>query len=879
MTMPSASGEAGGGTGEQLHDLLAAGLRGQEEDDSAGEGGDEEAIDDGRDEGLCEDEDAGGSGDGEGEEMGPYDPASLPEEHCQFCGVHDPRCLVQCVRTKKWFCNSRLGSGGRGGSCIVIHLVKARLREAEPHPRSPVGGVPFKCHSCGTRNIFVLGLLPAKLVAAMAVVCRVCVTSRGPSLTALDWDVSRWESLIRERVIRQELVPPAPPEARLRMWRPTQRQLLALEELWRENADASLHDLLAAGEGGLAVTDAPGDVLLRYEDAYHYQNVLAPLVELEASEDRRLKEGRRREDLEVTWDKAPQSGRDVLRFRFLAGEEAGHLLEGDELVASLPAGRSERCGFRAWEDKGAVRTASDGSVLLELEGSSSPAPTDVRSGFDVRFVWRDTTFARMQAALRQFALVEQAVSAELRNALLGIAPPPPPAPGAFPPVYRVDGMPMLNGPQVAAVRTALAQPLTLIQGPPGTGKTVTSAMIVWHLVRQGRLDQEAEQAAMDARLRSRSAKGGRARSLRMQAQLRAPRRRVLVAAPSNVAADNLASRIAAAGVRVVRVLARSREQVGTTVEELALHKLALTIDCPRVGTNIDKLASLASRRAAEPGSLSDAEERTFGKLLRAGERAVLEEAEAVCVTCVGAGDPRLKSMRFWALLLDEATQATEPEAIIPTVLGCRRLVLVGDHCQLGPVVQSKPASTAGLTQSLFERLIYLGVQPIRLRVQYRMHPTLAEFPSDTFYEGALQNGVSVADRVGAHDAAISWPVVGQPRAFLTCTAPEELSSSGTSYLNRGEAAAADRVVTRLLRAGVDPFRIGIITPYEGQRVHLEQMLAAGHGQLPTDRYAGLEIASVDSFQGRERRTTSSCPACAPTSARASASSPTLAGST
>ncbi len=32
----------------------------------------------------------------------------------------------------------------------------------------------------------------------------------------------------------------------------------------------------------------------------------------------------------------------------------------------------------------------------------------------------------------------------------------------------------------------------------------------------------------------------------------------------------------------------------------------------------------------------------------------------------------------------------------------------------------------------------LGVKPIRLQVQYRMHPCLSEFPSNAFYEGSLQ---------------------------------------------------------------------------------------------------------------------------------------------
>lgn len=68
--------------------------------------------------------------------------------------------------------------------------------------------------------------------------------------------------------------------------------------------------------------------------------------------------------------------------------------------------------------------------------------------------------------------------------------------------------------------------------------------------------------------------------------------------------------------------------------------------------------------------------------------------------------------------------------------------MVGDHCQLGPVVMCKKAASAGLSQSLFERLVLLGNRPLRLQVQYRMHPALSAFPSNVFYEGSLQNGVS-----------------------------------------------------------------------------------------------------------------------------------------
>ena len=46
---------------------------------------------------------------------------------------------------------------------------------------------------------------------------------------------------------------------------------------------------------------------------------------------------------------------------------------------------------------------------------------------------------------------------------------------------------------------------------------------------------------------------------------------VLVAAPSNVAVDQLAERIALTGLKVVRLMAKSREDVASSVESLTLH--------------------------------------------------------------------------------------------------------------------------------------------------------------------------------------------------------------------------------------------------------------------------------------------------------------------
>jgi hypothetical protein len=51
-----------------------------------------------------------------------------------------------------------------------------------------------------------------------------------------------------------------------------------------------------------------------------------------------------------------------------------------------------------------------------------------------------------------------------------------------------------------------------------------------------------------------------------------------------------------------------------------------------------------------------------------------------------------------------------------------------------------------------------------LQVQYRMHPSLSEFPSNSFYEGPLQNGVTTSDRM-LSQIDFPWPVPNRPMFF------------------------------------------------------------------------------------------------------------------
>jgi regulator of nonsense transcripts 1 len=422
----------------------------------------------------------------------------------------------------------------------------------------------------------------------------------------------------------------------------------------------------------------------------------------------------------------------------------------------------------------------------------------------------------MQNALKTFAIDDTSVTGYIYHRLLGhdveeqrIASAR--IPGAETD-FTVPGLPPLNESQIEAVAAVLQRPMSLIQGPPGTGKTVTSATLVYHLTKQN-MGQ------------------------------------VLVTAPSNVAVDQLTEKIAATGLRVVRLASKTREATSSSVDNLCLHVMV-----PQAaGDEFSKLQRLKD----EIGELSERDQKKYRSLRNRTEREILQAADVICCTCVGAGDPRLKNFRFRQVLIDEATQAIEAEALIPIAMGAKQVVFVGDHCQLGPVVMCKAAAKAGLTQSMFERLVLIGTRPIRLQVQYRMHPALSEFPSNMFYEGSLQNGVTEADRqllttpgfTGKED--FPWPVPNKPMFFYSITGMEEISASGTSYLNRTEASYVEKVVTHLLRMGVTPAQIGVITPYDGQRKYVSEYMRRS-GALASALYEAIEVASVDAFQGREK---------------------------
>ena len=198
---------------------------------------DDEADDDEDEEGLAFEED--GEGDVEGE---PAEPEELPEHACRFCGIYDPSCVVQCLSTKKWFCNAR---GNGSASHIVQHLVRSKNKEVALHAESALGETVLECYNCGTRNLFLLGFIPATSDSVVVLLCRLCLGNS--ALKDMDWNLDQWTPLIKDRSLLPWLVKVPTAKEQMRARQITSAQINKLEELWKtSNPDAELEDLETA---------------------------------------------------------------------------------------------------------------------------------------------------------------------------------------------------------------------------------------------------------------------------------------------------------------------------------------------------------------------------------------------------------------------------------------------------------------------------------------------------------------------------------------------------------------------------------------------------------------------------------------------------------
>jgi superfamily I DNA and/or RNA helicase len=222
----------------------------------------------------------------------------------------------------------------------------------------------------------------------------------------------------------------------------------------------------------------------------------------------------------------------------------------------------------------------------------------------------------------------------------------------------------------------------------------------------------------------------------------------------------------------------------------------------------------------------------------------VKEARLIFTTCAGSGLGLLRTENFDIVIIDEASQLTEPATLIPLVKGCSRAVLVGDHVQLRATVQ-KNAILTGFDVSLFERHYNLperkGVAKVMLDTQYRMHRSICDFSSEEFYESRLKTAVADIERP-IPPSQLPWPQDTR-LVFIECASPEDIGKQ--SKANPGQVDLC-KLVIRLLSTTSSPEQnrscpstIAILTPYTRQKELLQSSIP------------NIEISSIDGFQGRE----------------------------
>ncbi len=239
----------------------------------------------------------------------------------------------------------------------------------------------------------------------------------------------------------------------------------------------------------------------------------------------------------------------------------------------------------------------------------------------------------------------------------------------------------------------------------------------------------------------------------------------------------------------------------------------------------------------------------------------IADSTIVGATCLGiASLSSAIEFEFDWVIVDEAGKATPPEILVPICLG-RKVVLVGDHKQLPPVVdetllklQDKERmniSKEDLELSLFEYLERSLSDDCKniLDEQYRMNPVIGDLISKLFYESKLVSKTSRKEKTIPLKIYESKPLVWLSTAVRPDRKEEKISDS---YRNTCEAKI---IFEQLLEIDEELGELklkketAIIAGYRGQRDRLTRLYESDY--KARFHNMSIEINTVDAFQGRE----------------------------
>lgn len=235
---------------------------------------------------------------------------------------------------------------------------------------------------------------------------------------------------------------------------------------------------------------------------------------------------------------------------------------------------------------------------------------------------------------------------------------------------------------------------------------------------------------------------------------------------------------------------------------------------------------------------------------------------------------RFPANHFTHVIIDEAGQLIEPEAMIPISLIKEQgqVILAGDPKQLGPIVFSRYAKNLGLTQSYLDRLLekepytiekngsFDGNLVTKLIDNYRSIPSILRGYNDIFYNGDLQSKIREDDPECEEMANLkkAEPLLSQMSDqykkknwmngihFVPIMGVNEHELSSPSWFNTYEKNAIVNTYISLLNCNFKPHDIGIVSPYKLQcKKIMDELKAKKFKDLP-------KVGSVEEFQGQEK---------------------------
>ncbi len=513
----------------------------------------------------------------------------------------------------------------------------------------------------------------------------------------------------------------------------------------------------------------------------------------------------------------------VVKFGYTIGERSFVIVEKTsetDAPRQFRSGKTVRLftlapGAYKPERIGVINYIKDKKMKIVLNAKDIPDWLSQGSlGVDIQFDER--TYLEMEKAIKIVSKASRDRLAELRNILLQKV-------GARFLNGHPITIPTLNDSQNKAVNQVLAaQDVAIIHGPPGTGKTTTIIQAIKQLVKTENT--------------------------------------VLVCAPSNAAVDLLTERAAREGLSVVRLGNISRVD-----EDIIKHTLEAQLGTHPDSKNIKKVKIQAADARKKAGKFK----RKFGGKERTERRdlyneareltawanqledrvidQILDGAQVITCTLVGATQRVLSKRKFRTVLIDEAAQALEPACWIP-IIKASKVVFAGDPFQLPPTVKSTTSKKEGLNITLIEKCLQFLPQISFLNVQYRMHEVIMGFSNQQFYS----NELIAHESVKTHQLALPE---GQPVTFIDtagCGFEEKVNPEFKSRYNPDEFQMLCEHLYLLINtyqeAEMDLPSIGIISPYREQVIYMKTQIAADErlATLP------LTINTIDAFQGQER---------------------------